>query len=78
MGLTEKCEVDVYEVPLKPMQLFVTCSDGLSSMVDDRKIAQIITENFDKFEKLPRILIDAANAAGGKDNITILASLVKG
>jgi protein phosphatase len=60
------------------MQLFLTCSDGLTSMVEDRKIAQLISEHIDQLEKLPKVLIDAANAAGGKDNITVLISLVKG
>lgn len=77
IGLADRCEFDVYEMPLKPQQLFVTCSDGLTGMVEDRRIAQIISDNFDNFEKLPKILIDAANAAGGKDNITVLVSLVK-
>jgi protein phosphatase len=78
MGLGERCDVDIYEMKLKPGQLFLTCSDGLSGMLEDRKIAQIITENLDQFEKLPKVLIDAANAAGGKDNITVLLSLVRG
>lgn len=78
MGLAERCDVDIYEMPLKPGQVFITCSDGLSGMVEDRKIAQIITENLDQFEKLPKLLIDAANAAGGKDNITVLVSHVRG
>lgn len=78
MGLGERCDVDIYEMQLKPGQLFVTCSDGLSGMLEDRKVAQLITENLDQFEKLPKILIDAANAAGGRDNITVLLSHVRG
>lgn len=78
VGLAERCEMDLYEMPLKPGQLFLTCSDGLSSMVEDRKIAQILGENLDQFEQLPQILIDQANAAGGKDNITVLVSHVRG
>lgn len=76
MGLSERCDVDIYEMELKPGQIFLTCSDGLSGMVEERKLAQIITENLSRFEKLPRILIDAANAAGGKDNVTVLLSKV--
>jgi len=78
MGLAERCEVDIYEMELKPGQLFLTCSDGLTGMVEDRKIAQLIAENLDQFEKLPRVLIDEANAGGGKDNITVLLSHVRG
>lgn len=78
MGLGDRCDVDIYEVPLRPGQIFLTCSDGLSGMLDDRKMCQIITENYQNFEKIPRVLIDSANQAGGKDNITVLISLVKG
>lgn len=78
VGLGDRCDVDVYEIKLKPGQLYLTCSDGLSGMVDDRRIAQIITENLDQFENLPQVLIDAANAGGGKDNITVLLSHVRG
>ncbi len=78
MGLGERCEPDIYEIKLKPGQLFITCSDGLSGMISDRKMAQLLGENLDQFDKLPKVLIDAANAAGGKDNITVLLSLVRG
>ena len=77
MGLTERVDIDIYEVPLRPGQVFLTCSDGLSGMIEDRKIAQLITENLDQFESLPKVLIDAANAAGGRDNITVLLSQVR-
>ncbi len=78
LGLGERIDVDIYEIALKPGQLFLTCSDGLTGMVEDRRIAQIITENLDQFESLPKLLIDAANAAGGRDNITVLLSHVRG
>lgn len=78
MGLAERCDVDIYDVPLKAGQIFLTCSDGLSGMVEDRRIAKIIADNFSQFEKIPQILIEAANQAGGKDNITVLISMVKG
>ncbi len=78
MGLSERVDVDIYEIPLKAGQVFLTCSDGLSGMIEDRKAAQLISENLDQFEKLPKLLIDAANAAGGKDNITVLLSHVRG
>lgn len=77
MGLAERCDVDIYDIPLKPGQLFLTCSDGLSGMIDDRRMAKILTESYGQFEKIPRILIDAANQAGGRDNITVLISMVK-
>lgn len=78
LGLTPNCEADIYEIGLKPGQIFVTCSDGLSGMVPDNEIANIIRKNCNKFDALPQILIAAANEAGGRDNITVLLSEVKG
>jgi PPM family protein phosphatase len=78
MGLGDNCDVDIYELKLEPGQLFLTCSDGLSGMITDRRIAKIISENFDNFDRLPKLLVDAANQAGGKDNITVLLSYVEG
>jgi protein phosphatase len=78
IGLTERCDVDMYEMRLQPGQIFLTCSDGLSGMVSDRHVAKLITENLNNFENLPQILIDSANAAGGRDNITVLLSRVVG
>lgn len=76
IGLADRCEVDLYEIRLKPGQLFLTCSDGLSSMVEDHQVARLLAENIEKFESLPKLLIDAANQKGGKDNVTVLCSMV--
>ena len=78
IGLTHQCEVDLYEVKLRKGQIFLTCSDGLTGMVEDKAIAKIISENLNNFNDLPQILIDEANKNGGKDNITVLLSQVKG
>ncbi len=76
LGLTPRCEVDLYEVPLKAGEIFLTCSDGLTGMVDDRKIAGIIRAHEDNIEKLPGLLIAEANRNGGRDNITVVVSRV--
>lgn len=78
IGLTNQCDIDLYEVKLRKGQIFLTCSDGLSGMVDEKVIARIITENINNFRELPQILIDEANKNGGRDNITVLLSQVKG
>ena len=76
IGLGDRCDVDLYEVKLKPGQLFITCSDGLSGMIEDRQLAHLLSEAGEDYAQLPQRLIDAANAAGGKDNITVLVSCV--
>ena len=49
------------------------CSDGLSSMVDDRAILDIVERNRTSLERAARALVDAANRGGGEDNITVVA-----
>jgi PPM family protein phosphatase len=77
LGLVAHCEVDVYEVPLKGGEIFLTCSDGLSGMVDDHRIGELISRGAKQFEKLPEVLIEEANRNGGRDNITVILSQVK-
>jgi len=77
LGLTTPVEVDVYEMDLVPGQIFLTCSDGLSGMVSDKEIVEIIRRYRHRLDDLPRKLIEAANAGGGKDNITVLLSEVR-
>ncbi len=77
IGLSVRCEVEVYEIPLRSGQIYLTCSDGLTGMVDDRRIAALISANLQNFESLPKILIDEALRNGGKDNVTVLLSQVK-
>ena len=78
LGLGPQCEADIYEMPLKPGQLFITCSDGLSGMISDQDIASIVRKNAQNLDALPGLLIAAANAAGGRDNITVLVTEVRG
>jgi protein phosphatase len=73
----QSVEVDVYEADLVPGQIFLTCSDGLTGMVSDREICEIIKRNRNRIDQLPRKLIEAANAGGGRDNITVLISEVR-
>jgi len=78
LGLGPRCEADIYEMPLRPGQLFITCSDGLSGMLSDQEIANIVRKNTQNVDALPGLLIAAANAAGGRDNITVLVTEVRG
>ena len=61
----------VRTIKLMPNDRFLLCTDGLTDMVDDERIAAILTENLDP-KSAVRVLIDAANSAGGHDNITVL------
>ena len=68
-------ETHVHEV--MPGDIYLLCSDGLSDMLDDESINQILRGH----ESLPAAgaaLIDAANDAGGKDNIAVILARVHG
>ena len=71
LGPESDVDVDVQSVPAEPGDLFLLCSDGLTSMLDDDAIRQVIV-SADSLDGAIRQLIDAANAAGGRDNITAL------
>ena len=71
IGGESKVEAEMFSVELKPEDKILMCSDGLSNMVDDTEILEIITREPD-IEKAARMLIDAANENGGKDNISVV------
>lgn len=74
LGLSEQCDMDIYEINLRPGEIFLTCSDGLSGMVSDSAILNIISANINDLSKIPNLLVKAANKNGGKDNITVAIS----
>jgi serine/threonine protein phosphatase PrpC len=62
--------VEVHEIPFDPGDALLLCSDGLSDLVESAAIARIAGEHPGNPQAVVRGLIDAANAAGGKDNVT--------
>ena len=72
LGTDAEVAVDVMAVPTKPGDVFVLCSDGLSSMVGDEAIRDALEQHGDDLDEAARVLVDAANAAGGEDNITVV------
>lgn len=78
IGLAENCEVDLYEIDLKKDFILITCSDGLTGMVEDRTIKDIIGRYTEKLHVLPGRLIREANNNGGVDNITVVVTKVRG
>ena len=66
---------DMFRVPVKKDDIILLCSDGLSNMIADSEIYDIINENREDINKAAEVLIERANRYGGRDNIT--AVLVK-
>jgi protein phosphatase len=72
LGTDPEVDVDSFSVEAKPDDLFMLCSDGLTSMVDDARILELIEERADDVKAAAKALIDEANANGGEDNITVI------
>ena len=68
----EDPEVDVTEVTPELGERYLLCSDGLFGVVADDRIAEILGQSGVPLEAICRGLVDAANKAGGPDNITAL------
>ena len=64
-------EVDVLELSLNPGDRMLVCSDGLSSVVQPSRLAELMNQNSD-LTSCADALIEAANDAGGPDNITVI------
>lgn len=73
VGMEGDVHPDVRTVELAPGDRLLLCTDGLTGMVDDDAVARILSENAEP-EAACRALVDAANAAGGKDNITVVVA----
>ena len=73
VGVTEKVRPDIFEVDLEDNDTVLICTDGLSNMVTDERILEIILSSAHS-EETARKLVDEANKNGGQDNITVLVS----
>jgi PPM family protein phosphatase len=75
MGVDDEPDADVWLIPAGGEQLFVMCSDGLTKELSDERIAELIRSCADPFapNDLAARLVSAAIAAGGNDNVTVVA-----
>ena len=72
LGTDPDVDVDTFTVEAAPGDVFLLCSDGLHSMVSDKKILDIVQRNRGDLERAAKLLIDAANKNGGDDNVTVI------
>lgn len=71
IGVNDTVEIDFFTVELKPGEKVLMCSDGLTNMLEDEEICQIVREPLNLETRAAR-LISAANDRGGKDNISVI------
>jgi serine/threonine protein phosphatase PrpC len=72
LGPERDVEVDTMTYRAKPGDVFLLCSDGLTTMIKDDRISAALAHS-DTLEEAARRMIDEANSAGGRDNITVVA-----
>jgi protein phosphatase len=71
VGAGSDVEPDIYRGEVKPGDTFLVASDGLTGMVDDRRLAQLLSSRAEPERKV-HALIAEANGRGGLDNITAI------
>ena len=71
VGVKEKVAADFFEVDQTKGDKLLLCSDGLTNMLRDEEIYQIIQNN-KELEQAAKALVDAANENGGRDNIAVV------
>ena len=77
VGVEPEVELEVVGHDLRAGDVVLLCSDGLSDMLDDDTIAQLL-QGSDALGEVATALVDAANDAGGKDNISVVLARVRG
>lgn len=78
LGTDPDIDVDTFSVEAKPGDLFLICSDGLSDMLDLGDLEVILRTHRSDLGGAARALIQAANKAGGEDNITAVLFEITG
>jgi protein phosphatase len=73
LGTDPDVDVDTFVVEAHEGDLFLICSDGLTTMVGDEEILELLEKHHDDLDRAAKSLVAAANRAGGEDNITVVA-----
>jgi len=72
VGARDTIDLDVIEHQLQPGEVLMLCSDGLHGMLNDQELGRILLPSPGPLEEATARLVDAANEAGGRDNVTVV------
>jgi protein phosphatase len=72
LGTDPDVDVDTFPVDARTGDVFMLCSDGLTTMVGDEAILRIVEENRGDLDAAAEALVSTANRGGGEDNITVV------
>ena len=76
IGVQEEVAPDVRLHKLEPGDIYLLCTDGLTDMVGDAEIQDVMINNARRLPRLADSLVNLANARGGKDNITVVLAKI--
>lgn len=76
VGVRRMVEADTLELQTEPGDLFLLCSDGLTTHVADGEIADALAVDGADLEEICKALVELANARGGEDNTTVVIARV--
>lgn len=72
LGIEENTSPDIREEVVKPGDMYLLCSDGLTDLVEDDEIRVTLETHGDSLETAAKSLVDQANDKGGKDNVSVI------
>ena len=72
LGTNRTVKADCFEIEVREGDVLLLCSDGLTNMLQDDRIQSIIKQYKNDMKRAGEILIEEANEAGGKDNISVV------
>ena len=75
LGISDKIMTDFFELEMKQGDEILLCSDGLSNMLEDDEIKEIVLESSGDITAAVEKLIDRANYYGGRDNISVVVAV---
>lgn len=75
LGISDKIMTDFFELEMKQGDGILLCSDGLSNMLEDDEIKEIVLESSGDITAAVEKLIDRANYYGGRDNISVVVAV---
>jgi serine/threonine protein phosphatase PrpC len=73
LGTDPDVDADTFTIEAKAGDVFLLCSDGLTDMVGEREIQELVERNRENLDAALKALVKAANRGGGEDNITVVA-----
>lgn len=76
LGARDAYEPDIAEFDVAPDDVYVLCSDGLTDMVSDPEIREILADRKDRPDAAVTALVEQAKQAGGRDNISVIVAVV--